>query len=74
MIVSQYKDVVTNITAPGYGANGSMGLVPINQYIQDHFGFRTDFMGPVAGVLIAFTVFFAFLFAYCIKTLNFQMR
>ncbi|KAK4267406.1 hypothetical protein QN277_024192 [Acacia crassicarpa] len=74
MIVSQYGDVTTQIDAPGYGVNGAIGKVPINQYIEDHFGFKTDFMGPVAAVLIAFAVFFAFMFAYCIKTLNFQMR
>ncbi|KAI9109476.1 hypothetical protein K1719_019530 [Acacia pycnantha] len=74
LIVSQYRDVTTPISAPGYGVNGAIGPVPLNQYIEDHFGFKTDFMGPVAAVLIAFAVFFAFMFAYCIKTLNFQMR
>ncbi|KAI9109470.1 hypothetical protein K1719_019524 [Acacia pycnantha] len=74
LIVSQYRDVTTDINAPGYGVNGGMGRVPLNQYIEDHCGFKTDFMGPVAAVLIAFAVFFAFMFAYCIKTLNFQMR
>ncbi|XP_054783595.1 ABC transporter G family member 36-like [Prosopis cineraria] len=74
LIVSQYGDVTKTISAPGYGVNGGIGDVALNTYIEDHFGFRTDFMGPVSAVLIAFTVFFAFMFAYCIKTLNFQTR
>jgi hypothetical protein len=46
----------------------------IKWYIEDHFGYNPNFMDPVAGVLVGFTVFFAFMFAYCIRTLNFQMR
>ncbi|KAF7814222.1 ABC transporter G family member 36-like [Senna tora] len=67
LIVSQYKDISTEISV------GS-DKVAINQYIQDQYGFKTDFMGPVAAVLITFTVFFAFMFAFCIKILNFQVR
>lgn len=69
MIVSQYGDVEDTITAPGWTTDPT-----IKQYIQQHFGYDPDFMGPVAAVLVAFTAFFAFMFAYCIKTLNFQMR
>ncbi|KAL6996415.1 ABC transporter G member 36, partial [Sarracenia purpurea var. burkii] len=68
-IVSQYGDVEDTIKVPG--------MVPdptIKFYIQDHFGFESDFIGPVAGVLVVFVVFFAFMYAYCIRTLNFQMR
>jgi hypothetical protein len=46
----------------------------IKTYIQEHFGYDPDFMGQVAAVLVGFTVFFAFLFAFCIRTLNFQTR
>ncbi|KAL3720970.1 hypothetical protein ACJRO7_005737 [Eucalyptus globulus] len=67
-IVSQYGDVDDKIKVPGQADQ------PIKQYIQDTFGYDPNFMGPVAGVLVAFTVFFAFIFAYCIKALNFQMR
>ncbi|XP_050230912.1 ABC transporter G family member 29-like [Mercurialis annua] len=69
LIVSQYRDVEDTIKAPG--------IVPdptIKWYIQEHFGYDPDFMGPVAGVLIAFTIFFAFMFAFCIRFLNFQTR
>jgi hypothetical protein len=67
--VSQYGDVLDTIKVPGYDDNPQ-----IKFYIQDHFGFDPDFMGPVAAVLIGFTVFFAFLYAFCIRTLNFQAR
>ncbi|KAF3943211.1 hypothetical protein CMV_030208 [Castanea mollissima] len=68
LIVSQYGDVETPISIPG------MEDKPIKWYIENHFGYDPNFMGPVAGVLVGFAVFFAFMFAYCIKTLNFQNR
>ncbi|XP_019056482.1 PREDICTED: ABC transporter G family member 36-like [Tarenaya hassleriana] len=69
LIVSQYGDVETPIAVLGGPAN-----LTVKQYINDQYGFESDFMGPVAAVLIAFTVFFAFMFAFCIRTLNFQTR
>jgi len=69
LIVSQYGDIERTILAPGLEANP-----PIKQYINDHFGYDPNFMGPVAAVLVSFSVFFAFIFAYAIKTLNFQLR
>ncbi|PIN12257.1 Pleiotropic drug resistance proteins (PDR1-15), ABC superfamily [Handroanthus impetiginosus] len=69
LIIGQYGDEQNTITVAG------MSTQPmIKNYIQDHFGYDPDFKGPVAVVLIAFAVFFAFMYAYCIKTLNFQMR
>ncbi|CAH9075903.1 unnamed protein product [Cuscuta europaea] len=68
-IVSQYGDVEDTIKVPG------MTYDPmIKDYIKDHFGYEPDFMGPVAGALVGFAVFFAFMYSYCIKTLNFQLR
>lgn len=70
LIVSQYGDVMATINVPGRaGADPS-----IKVYIQENFGYDPDFMGQVAAVLVGFTVFFAFLFAFCIRTLNFQTR
>lgn len=69
LIVSQYGDVTDTIRVPGVSPDPS-----IKSYIQTNFGYDPDFMGPVAVVLVGFTVFFAFMFAYCIKTLNFQTR
>ncbi|XP_073040136.1 ABC transporter G family member 36-like isoform X2 [Primulina eburnea] len=69
LIIGQYGDVQNTITVAGSSAQPM-----IKNYIQDHFGYDPDFMAPVAVVLVCFTVFFAFMYAYCIKTLNFQMR
>ncbi|KAJ8755903.1 hypothetical protein K2173_024448 [Erythroxylum novogranatense] len=69
LILSQYGDVEDTIKVPGGPPDPT-----IKWCIQNHFGFRADFMGPVAAVLVAFPVFFAFLFAYCISKLNFQTR
>ncbi|KAJ4825748.1 hypothetical protein Tsubulata_042318 [Turnera subulata] len=69
LIVSQYRDVTDRITVVG-----SDETPMIKEYIQDHFGYDIDFMGPVAVVLVAFPIFFAFLYAFCIRTLNFQTR
>ncbi|KAL4325327.1 hypothetical protein GQ457_11G006290 [Hibiscus cannabinus] len=69
LIVSQYGDIEDTIKAPG--------IVPdptVKSYIKDQYGYESNFMGPVAGVLVGFAAFFAFMFAYCIKTLNFQNR
>jgi CDR ABC transporter len=68
LIVSQYMDLDEIIEVPGEGYQ------PIKHYITNYFGYRDDFMPVVAAVLIAFCVFFAFMYAYCIKKLNFQQR
>lgn len=69
LIIGQYGDVQNTITVAGTSAQPM-----IKNYIQDHFGYDPDFKAPVAVVLVGFAVFFAFMYAYCIKTLNFQMR
>ncbi|CAA7402812.1 unnamed protein product [Spirodela intermedia] len=68
LITSQYGDMDDLISVPG----GSP--VAIKTYIKDYFGFDYDFLGVVAGVLVGFAVFFAFMYALCIRTLNFQNR
>ncbi|XP_008791552.1 ABC transporter G family member 42-like [Phoenix dactylifera] len=70
LIVTQYGDLDDPISVPGQ-VNGK---TIIKDYVKDHFGYDPDFMGVVATVLVGFSVLFAFLFAYCIKTLNFQQR
>ncbi|TMW80893.1 hypothetical protein EJD97_013935, partial [Solanum chilense] len=68
-IVSQYGDVDDTIKVPG------MSIDPkIKDYITDHFGYNPNFMGLVATVLVGFAVFFAFVYLYSIKTMNFQRR
>ncbi|MFS8000103.1 putative ABC-type xenobiotic transporter [Helianthus anomalus] len=68
-IVSQYHDAENTIKVPGMSYDPAM-----NWYIKDHYGFRLDFMGPVAMVLLAFCVSFALIYAFCLRALNFQVR
>ncbi|KAK6148816.1 hypothetical protein DH2020_016341 [Rehmannia glutinosa] len=69
LIVSQYGDIEDEIKVPGLSIKPS-----VKTYIEQHFGYNLDFMGAVAAVLVGFTLFFAFMYAYCIKTINFQER
>ncbi|KAJ4821925.1 hypothetical protein Tsubulata_041743 [Turnera subulata] len=69
LIVSQFGDVTDTIKLPGSDQSPR-----IKDYLDDHFGYKSDFMAPVAVVLVAFPIVFAFLYAYCIRTLNFQTR
>ncbi|CAL0332406.1 unnamed protein product [Lupinus luteus] len=69
LIVSQYRDVMDEIEVPGWNYKPM-----IKDYIDLQYGFKANFMGPVAAVLVAFPVFFAFVFATGIKMLNFQTR
>lgn len=68
LIVSQYMDLDVEIDVPGDG------MQTMKHYITNYYGYREDFMPVVAVVLVAFCVFFAFMYAYCIKKLNFQQR
>ncbi|TQE12215.1 hypothetical protein C1H46_002140 [Malus baccata] len=69
LIVTQYGDIEETIKAPGYTPDPT-----VKWYLKDRYGFESDFKGPVAGVLVGFGVFFAFMFAFCIRKLNFQVR
>lgn len=46
----------------------------IREFVRDYFGFKHDFIGLAAGVMVGFVVLFAFVFAYGVKALNFQRR
>ncbi|KAK9715289.1 hypothetical protein RND81_06G154800 [Saponaria officinalis] len=48
--------------------------MPVSQLLREGFGYRHDFV-PIAGiVVVGFCLFFAFIFAYAVKSLNFQKR
>ncbi|XP_024523228.1 ABC transporter G family member 35 [Selaginella moellendorffii] len=68
LIASQYGDDLTPLTTP----DGRRTTV--KAFVESYFGYDHDFLGAVGGVLVGFSVFFAFMFAYCIKYLNFQLR
>lgn len=68
LIVTQYGDLEDTIQVPGEERQ------KIKDYVKHYYGYHTDFIGVVAAVLVGFSVFFAVMFAYCIKKLNFQQR
>ena len=47
---------------------------PVSEFVRSYFGFKHDFLGVVAVVIVGFTLLFAFLFGFSIKVLNFQKR
>ncbi|KAI7727409.1 LOW QUALITY PROTEIN: hypothetical protein M8C21_009515 [Ambrosia artemisiifolia] len=64
MVVSQfgeYDDLLVN----GETVKG---------YLDRYFGYKHDFLGAIAGVHIGLVIVFGFIFAYCIKSFNFQKR
>lgn len=69
LIVSQYGDVEEEMTVEATSLKTS-----VRSYVEEEFGYKLDFMGEVGLVLVGFTLFFAFMYAYCLKTLNFQKR
>ena len=72
LITSQYADLqknVTNILPTGETSN-----IIVSEYLNNTFGFHTDFLGKVAAVLVVFPILFALLFIFFVKTLNFQRR
>ncbi|KAK4479170.1 hypothetical protein RD792_014681 [Penstemon davidsonii] len=68
LLASQYSDSDKLVKL----ANGQ--LITIKLLVKNVFGFRHDFIG-VAGVMMAgFCLFFAVIFAFAIKSFNFQKR
>eukprot|EP00246_Nothoceros_aenigmaticus_P017929 TRINITY_DN90_c0_g2_i1.p1 TRINITY_DN90_c0_g2~~TRINITY_DN90_c0_g2_i1.p1 ORF type:complete len:1193 (+),score=203.08 TRINITY_DN90_c0_g2_i1:284-3580(+) len=68
IIVSQLGDVITEVER----ADGTK--VTVKKYLEEQFGFHHDFLGWVVLVHVCMVVGFAFVFAFCIKYLNFQHR
>ncbi|XP_024168667.1 pleiotropic drug resistance protein 1 isoform X2 [Rosa chinensis] len=46
----------------------------VDHFMRTYFGYRKDFLGVVVAVLVGFSAFFVFIFAFAIKKLNFQKR
>lgn len=46
----------------------------VKHFVRRYYGFRHDFLGVVAAVILGFVVLFAFTFAVSIKMFNFQKR
>ncbi|XP_074275948.1 pleiotropic drug resistance protein 1-like [Silene latifolia] len=46
----------------------------VEEFLKSYFGFHHDFLGEVAAIVAGFAVLFAFIFAFAIRTFNFQNR
>lgn len=54
-------------------ADAGDGWAP-QEYLQQNFNYRYSFIGPVVGILLAFTVFFAALAVITLRFGKFQKR
>ncbi|KAL9400281.1 hypothetical protein Peur_009242 [Populus x canadensis] len=64
LIASQYGDLEDKVE----------GDETVKDFLRNYFGFRHDFVGICAIVVVGMSVLFAFIFAFSIKTFNFQRR
>ncbi|CAJ1973751.1 unnamed protein product [Sphenostylis stenocarpa] len=46
----------------------------VEEFVRSYFGYREDFVGVAAAVLVGFSLLFGFTFAFSIKAFNFQKR
>lgn len=67
MVVSQYGDLKDPIESTEAGAT-------VEEFVRNYLGFKHDFLGVVAAMVVGFTVVFAFIFAISVKLFNFQRR
>ncbi|KAK3411001.1 hypothetical protein EUGRSUZ_J03024 [Eucalyptus grandis] len=65
LLVSQFGDLKNTLEDTG---------TTVEEFMRDYFGFRHNFLGTVAAMMLGFTVLFAFIFAISVKLLNFQKR
>ncbi|CAK9172271.1 unnamed protein product [Ilex paraguariensis] len=49
-------------------------MLPVKLLVKNVFGFRHDFIGIAGVMVVGFCVLFAFIFAFAIKSFNFQKR
>lgn len=48
--------------------------ISIQDYLAENYGYHYSFIGPVVGILLGFTVFFAGLAIVVLMTMNYQKR
>jgi hypothetical protein len=46
----------------------------VEEFVMNYFGYRDDFKGVAAAVVVSFSLIFGSSFAYSIKAFNFQKR
>ncbi|XP_061952088.1 pleiotropic drug resistance protein 1-like [Populus nigra] len=64
LIASQYGDIKDKLE----------GDETVEDFVRNYFGFRHDFVGICAIVIVGICVLFAFTFAFSIRAFNFQRR
>ncbi|GAV84106.1 ABC_tran domain-containing protein/ABC2_membrane domain-containing protein/PDR_assoc domain-containing protein, partial [Cephalotus follicularis] len=64
LVASQYGDLKDKVDSGE----------TVEEFLHSYFGFKQDFLGVVAAVIVGFPLLFAFIFAVSIKIFNFQMR
>ncbi|KAG6706402.1 hypothetical protein I3842_07G220900 [Carya illinoinensis] len=64
LVVSQYGDVKDKLESGE----------TVEDFVRSYFGFRIEFVGVIAVVLVGIPVLFASIFAFSIKALNFQTK
>lgn len=73
LITSQYGNENRSIKVVNYTTGGT-DPQDITTFLNTTYGFHKDFLPAVAVVLIVFPLFFATVFTFCVRTLNFQRR
>jgi len=68
LVASQFGDYTTKLTIVG------APTTTVKDYLQHTFGFRHEFLAAVGPVLFLWMLFFAGIFIFAIKFLNFQRR
>lgn len=64
LVASQFGDVKAELET-----NETVG-----EFVRDYFDFRHDYVGYVAVIIVGICVLFGFIFAFSIRTFNFQKR
>lgn len=67
LVTSQFGDMKDDLDFDGK-------IVPIRDFLRIYFGFKQEFLGVVAAVVVGFTILFVLVFALSIKTISFQRR
>ena len=67
LVASQFGDLTSDVTDTG-------SKQTVEEFLRSYFGFRHDFIGVCAAVVLGFAVLFAFIFAVSIRIFNFQKR
>lgn len=69
LLVSQYGDDEREVKL-----SDGVHKVMVKQLLEEVMGYKHDFLGVSAIMVVAFCVFFSVVFAFSIKTFNFQRR